>query len=99
MGQSPSQASSNITECWPPLLNDCWSVPERIQIERISNLCENFPQLAFHGGQSDESDPWFIVYDREHDQVVADIARIERRYVMVCASRPKPLTVARCRPP
>ena len=95
MGQGPSHTSSNITEYWLPLLHDCWSVSERIEIERISNLCENFPQLAFHVGQSDESDPWFIVYDPEHDQVVLHIARIERRYVMVCASRRKPLTVSR----
>jgi hypothetical protein len=94
MGQSPPKADSNIATCGPPIHHDCWSVPERIQIERIRYLCDRCPQLEFDGGQTDEGDPWFIVYDREHEQVVLHIARIDRRYVMVRATRPKPLTVA-----
>ena len=93
MGQSPSHTGFNIAECWPPPLHGCWSVPERIQIERIRYLCEKCPQLEFDGGKTDEDDPWFLVYDRDREQVVLHIARIDRRYVMVRASRPKPLTV------
>jgi hypothetical protein len=94
MGQSPPQTGFNIAECWPPPLQGCWSVPERIQIERIRYLCERCQRLEFDGGQTDEGDPWFIVYDREREQVVLHIARIDRRYVMARASRSKPLTVA-----
>ena len=93
MGQSSSQTGFNIAECWPPPLHGCWSIPERIQIERIRYLCEKCPQLEFDGGQTDEGDPWFLVYDRDREQVVLHIARIDRRYVMARASRSKPLTV------
>jgi hypothetical protein len=88
------EAGSNIAACWPPIDHGCWSVPERIQIQRIRYLCEKSPQLEFDGGQTDEGDPWFIVYDCERKQVLLHIARIDRRYVIVRASRPKPLTVA-----
>ena len=94
MGQLPRKAGSNIVACWPPIDHGCWSVPERIQIERIRHLCEGSPELDFDGGQTDEGDPWFIVYDRVHEQVVLHIARIERRYVMARASLLKPVTVA-----
>jgi hypothetical protein len=93
MRQNPSNAASNIVTCWPPV-DGCWSVPERIQIERIRYLCEKCPQLEFDGGQTDEGDPWFIVYDCERKQVALHIARIDRRYMVVRASQPKPLTVA-----
>ena len=94
MGQSPREAGANIVACWPPIDHGCWSVPERIQVERIRYLCEESPELDFDGGQTDEGDPWFIVYDRVHEQVVLHVARIERRYVMARASLPKPVTVA-----
>ena len=84
MRQNPSNAASNIVACWPPV-DGCWSIPERIQIERIRYLCEKCPQLEFDGGQTDEGDPWFIVYDCERKQIVLHIARIDRRYVMVRA--------------
>ena len=93
MRQNPSNAASNIVACWPPI-DGCWSVPERIQIERIRYLCETCSQLEFDGGQTDEGDPWFIVYDCERKQVALHIARIDRRYMVVRASQPKPLTVA-----
>jgi hypothetical protein len=52
------------------------------------------PSWNLTAGQTDEGDPWCIVYDREREQVVLHIARINRRYVMARASRPKPITVA-----
>jgi hypothetical protein len=79
---------------WLPVNSGCWSVPEQMQIERIRYLCEKCSQMEFDGGQTDEGDPWFIVYDRERKQVVLHIARIDRRYVMVRAGRPKPIAVA-----
>ena len=94
MGQSPPKTGCNIAVHRPPVVRGCWSVPERIQIERIRYLCEKSLQLEFEGGQTDEGDPWFIVYDHEHDLVVVHIARIDRRYVMGRASSPKALTVA-----
>ena len=93
MGQSPIKAGSNIIACWPTVHPGCWSTPEQIQIERIRYLCEKCPQLEFDCGQTDEGDPWFIVYDCERNEVAIHIARIDRRYIMVRASRPKPLTV------
>jgi hypothetical protein len=94
MGQSPIKAGSNIAACWPTVHLGCWSIPEQIQIERIRYLCEKCPELEFDSGQTDEGDPWFIVFDRQREQVAFHIARIERRYVIVRASRPKPLTAA-----
>jgi len=93
MGQSPSKVGSDIAPCGPPIDFGCWSIPERIQIERIRYLCEKCPQLEFDGGQTDEGDPWFIVYDCERKQVVLHIARISDQYVLVRTSRPKPLMV------
>jgi hypothetical protein len=92
MGQSQPKFCSNIVACGPPILHGGWTIPERIQIERIRYLCEKCPQSEFDGGQTDEGDPWIIVYDRARDQVVIHIARINRRYVMMLASRPKALT-------
>jgi hypothetical protein len=94
MGQSPTKGGSNIVACWPPIHPGCWSIPERIQIERIRNLCERCPQLEFDSGQTDEGDPWCIVYDREREQVALHIARVDRRYVIVRASRSKLSTAA-----
>ena len=94
MGQCPPKAGTDNVVCGPPIYHGGWSIPERIQIERIRYLCEKCPQLEFDGGQTDEGDPWCIVYDRERKQIVLHIARIDRRYVIVRASRPKPLTVA-----
>ena len=94
MGQSPIKAGSNIIACWPTVHPGCWSTPEQIQIERIRYLCEKCPQLEFDCGQTDEGDPWFVVYDRKREQVVLHVARIGRRYVMVRANRPKLSTVA-----
>ena len=93
MGKSPSKAARDNVVCGPPSHYGCWSVPESIQIERIRYLCEKCPQMEFDGGHTDEGDPWFIVYDRERKQVVLHIARIDRRYVIVRASRQKPLAV------
>jgi hypothetical protein len=76
----------------PDIVACCWSIPERIQIERLRYVCDKCPQLEFDGGQTDEGDPWFVVYDCDREQVVLHIARIERRYVMARASRSKPLT-------
>ena len=92
MGQNPPMVGSNIVACGPPIHHGGWSIPERIQIERIRYLCEKCPQLEFDGGQTDEGDPWFIAYDREREQVVLHVARIDRRYVMVQATRRKLLT-------
>jgi hypothetical protein len=94
MGRSPIKAGSNIVACWPAAQPGCWSIPEQIQIDRIRHLCQKCPLLEFDCGQTDEGDPWFVVYDREREQVVLHVARIECRYVIVRASRPKPLTAA-----
>jgi hypothetical protein len=61
---------------------------------RIRYWCDKCPKLEFAGGQTDEADPWCIVYDRQREQVVLHVARIGRRYVMVLSSHPQPLTSA-----
>lgn len=86
MAQSPQKAIYDIVAC-------CWSIPERMQIERIRYLCEKCPQLELDGGQTDEGDPWLVVYDPDREQVVLHIARIDSRYVMARATQPKPYTV------
>jgi hypothetical protein len=83
-----------VTAQSPDIVACCWSIPERIQIERIRYVCDKCPQLELDGGQTDEGDPWVLVYDCDREQVVLHIARIERRYVMARASRSKPLTAA-----
>jgi len=93
MGKSPFKAAGDNVVCGPPGHHGCWSVPERIQIERIRNLCEKCSQVEFDGGQTDEGDPWFIVYDCERNELVLHIARIDRRYVLIRASRPRPIAV------
>lgn len=94
MDQSGPNAGSNIVGCWPAIHLGGWSIPDRIQIERIRYLCEKCPKLEFDGGQTDEGDPWCIVYDREREQVVLHISRIDRRYVMVRPNYRQPLTTA-----
>ena len=94
MGRCPSKAGTDNVVCGPPIYHGCWSIPERIQTERIRYLCEKCPHLEFDGGQTDEGDPWFIVYDCERKQIVLHIARIDRRYVMARARHPTLFTAS-----
>ena len=87
MGQCPPKAGTDNVVCGPPIYHGCWSIPERVQIERIRYLCEKCPQLEFDGGQTDEGDPWCIVYDQAGHQIILHIARIDRRYLIVCPGK------------
>ena len=59
-----------------------WSDREHSQIDRIRLACVEYPDLKLEFGQTDEGDPWCIVYDHPHDRVIAHIARIDRHYVV-----------------
>ena len=52
MGLCPPKAGTDNVVCGPPIYHGCWSIPERIQIERIRYLCEKCTQLEFDGGQT-----------------------------------------------
>jgi len=59
-----------------------WSQRELCEIDRVRAACENGPQLAMIGGESDEGDPWCIVCDREGERILLHIARIDCCYVV-----------------
>jgi len=71
-----------------------WTDQELCQLERIRAECSALLGFELECAHTYEGDPWFLVYDRDREQVVLHIARIDRRYVMARASWPKPLTVA-----
>ena len=51
-------------------LPDCgdWSDREHSEIDRIRLACVEHPNLKVEFGQTDECDPWFIVYDWAHEK-------------------------------
>ena len=85
LAKSPSRSMPS----WAPADQGCWSDWELCEIDRIRAACEECAALELEGGNSDEGDPWCIVYDRERKLVVLHIARINRRYLVVgpCQSR------------
>jgi hypothetical protein len=94
MRHSAHEADTNNVVCWSPIHHGCWSISERVQIDRVRFICEKSSKLEFDGGHSDEGDPWCIVYNRQREQVVLHIARIDRWYVVVRESHSKPLIAA-----
>ena len=73
----------------PPAHGRGWSQRELREINRIRVACGNqfYVELAF--GESDEGDPWCIVWEQEGERVVLHIARIDSCYVIAgpCRSR------------
>ena len=43
---------------------------------------------------TDAGDPWCIIYDRQEHRIVLHIARIDRRYVVVCPTRQRSMNIA-----
>jgi hypothetical protein len=60
-----------------------WSYREHREIDRIRVACVEHPNLQLEFGQTDEGDPWCIVYDHARDRVISHIARIDRCYTVV----------------
>jgi hypothetical protein len=70
-----------------------WSEHEHSRLDRIRAECAGYDGLEVECSHTDERDPWCIVYDRERDQVIVHIARIDCRYTVMRASRRQLLTV------
>ena len=85
LAKSPSRSMPS----WAPADQGCWSDWELCEIDRIRAACEECAALDLEGGNSNEGDPWCIVYDRERKLVVLHIARSDRCYVVVgpCQAR------------
>ena len=60
-----------------------WSHQEQGEIDRVRAACVEHPNLSLEAGLTDEGDPWCIVYDREREQVIFHLARIDHSYVVV----------------
>ena len=56
-----------------------------MEIDRIRAACGKRSDLKLECGHTDEGDPWCIVYDRENDEVIVHVARIDRRYLVMKA--------------
>jgi hypothetical protein len=58
-----------------------WTVEEERELDRIRALCGSYPQIRVECGETDEGDPWCIVYDRVVlRRILLHIARIDRSY-------------------
>ena len=69
-----------------------WTPQELCELDRIRVRCSPHSSFELQCGHSDEGDPWCIVYDREREEIVLHIARIDCRYVMARASHAKLFT-------
>ena len=67
-----------------------WSDHEHSRIDRIRAECAGYEGLEVDCSHTDERDPCCIVYDRESDEVIVHIARIDCRYTVMRASRQWP---------
>ena len=84
------QSHKKTSESKPLLvLPDCgdWSHQEHCEIDRIRVTCAEHPNLQLEYGQTDEGDPWCIVHDDAHDQVISHITRIDRHYIVSLRQR------------
>ena len=63
-----------------------WSDHEHSRIDRIRAECAGYEGLEVECSHTDERDPCCIVYDRESDEVIVHIARIDCRYTVMRAS-------------
>jgi hypothetical protein len=61
-----------------------WSEAEQVGIERLRVACRTVNYLEIDCDRTDVGDPWCIVYDRHQNRILIHIARIDRRYVVVC---------------
>jgi hypothetical protein len=66
----------------PPAHGRGWSQRELREINRIGVACGNQFHIELVFGESDESDPWCIVCEREGERVLLHIARIDCCYVI-----------------
>src|SRR5215203_975453 len=64
-----------------------WTDGELAEIERIRQACACHPHFEMECSHTDEGDPWWIVCDRAGHQIILHIARIDRRYVIVCPGK------------
>jgi hypothetical protein len=67
-----------------PKTGDYWNEAELIEIERLQSACKAVNHWQMDCDRTDAGDPWCVVYDREKHTTVVHIARIDRRYVVVC---------------
>ena len=61
-----------------------WTDDERSHIGRLETLCRSIDHWEMDCGFTDACDPWCVIYDRDEHRIVLHIARIDRRYVVVC---------------
>jgi hypothetical protein len=84
-----------LVEAGLTLINEAESSPKMNElarwhkIGRIRVACRVRPSLEFDGGQTDEGDPWCVVYDRQRDQVVMHMARIGSGFIIASPNQSK----------
>jgi hypothetical protein len=79
------RVQSNKTDAISPILAlECedWSPQEQYEIGRLRASCVEHPSLSLETGLTDERDPWWILYDRESEQVIFHVARIDHSYII-----------------
>ena len=86
MREQLAKMPSDLTASPVPADHGCWSDRELCEIDRIA-ACAKSALLELEGGESDEGDPWCILHDPGRKQVIMHIARIDRRYIVVCPSQ------------
>jgi hypothetical protein len=64
-----------------------WTDAEMAEIDRLRAVCQRSQDWELECDHTDAGDPWCIIYDRDHNQIVFHIARIDRSYVIVFPMR------------
>jgi hypothetical protein len=67
-----------------PKTGDYWNEAELIEIERLRSACKAVSHWQVDCDRTDAGDPWCVVYDCQRHTTIVHIARIDRRYVVVC---------------
>ena len=61
-----------------PSLHGRWTLDEERELDRIRAVCQFYPHIAVECADTDEGDPWCIVYDSVRRRILLHIARIDR---------------------
>ena len=75
-----------------PCSGSDWTDDERGNIDRLEALCRKTEHWELECSHTDAGDPWCVIYDRQEHRIVLHIARIDRRYVVVCPTRQQSVT-------
>jgi hypothetical protein len=65
-----------------PLGGQNWTHEELIELARLETTCHGVDSRQFAFGNTDEGDPWCVIYNQRQQRAEVHVARIDRHYVV-----------------